>query len=251
MSVACALFALANATLPQSFCAQTLPVTVDGIRGMVSLGSNSLLAVETSTSSVIRLVDTNHDGLPDSRTPVATASGLNHGLALNGGYLYASSSSTVYRWAYSSTTPLPLTNASVVVQNINDGSNGVAIDTDHETRTLAFDASGRLYISVGSTSNVDSNSFRARIRRFNISSAANPTPIDFITGEVFADGLRNEVGLAFDAHQVLWGVENGADNLFRSDLGGDIHNDNPVRLNGFVYKTPCSIVLLTRFPNPF
>ena len=52
-------------------------------------------------------------------------------------------------------------------------------------------------------------------------------PIDFSLGEVFADGLRNEVGLAFDAHGVLWGVENGADNLVRDDLGGDIHNDNP------------------------
>jgi glucose/arabinose dehydrogenase len=201
---------------------------------MVSLGSSSLLAVETSTSSVIRLVDTNNDGLPDSRTTVARASGLNHGLALHGGYLYASNPTTVYRWAYSSTTKLPLIDAKIVVQNMNDGSNGIAINTDHATRTLAFDASGRLYISVGSTSNVDSNSFRARIRRFNISSAANPKPIEFITGEVFADGLRNEVGLAFDVHQVLWGVENGADNLNRTDLGGDIHNDNPVRLNGIV-----------------
>ena len=26
---------------------------------------------------------------------------------------------------------------------------------------------------------------------------------------------------------ILWGVENGADNLNREDLGGDIHNDNP------------------------
>ena len=50
----------------------------------------------------------------------------------------------------------------------------------------------------------------------------------FQTGEVFADRLRNEVGLAFDKHGVLWGVENGADRLEREDLGGDIHNDNPV-----------------------
>jgi glucose/arabinose dehydrogenase len=35
------------------------------------------------------------------------------------------------------------------------------------------------------------------------------------------------VGLAFDKHDVLWGVENGADKLVRDDLGGDIHNDNP------------------------
>lgn len=45
--------------------------------------------------------------------------------------------------------------------------------------------------------------------------------------KVFADGLRNEVGLAFDRHGRLWGVENGADQLNRPDLGGDIHNANP------------------------
>jgi len=60
------------------------------------------------------------------------------------------------------------------------------------------------------------------------------TPFDFREGEVFADGLRNEVGLAFDAAGVLWGVENGADRLRRADLGGDIHQDNPAEeLNKF------------------
>eukprot|EP01035_Chromulina_nebulosa_P019247 gene19247-25098_t len=84
----------------------------------------------------------------------------------------------------------------------------------------------------GSGSNVDSNSDRARIRRFNIS---NNLPIEYSEGEIFADGLRNEVGLSFDRHNILWGVENGADNLYRSDLGGDIHNDNPAEeLNRFI-----------------
>ena len=45
--------------------------------------------------------------------------------------------------------------------------------------------------------------------------------------QVIADGLRVTVGLAFDRFDNLWGVDNGADDLFRSDLGGDIHNDNP------------------------
>lgn len=59
--------------------------------------------------------------------------------------------------------------------------------------------------------------------------------IAFADGEVFADGLRNEVGLTFDAFGVLWGVENGADNLYREDLGGDIHKDNPgEELNQFL-----------------
>ena len=43
-------------------------------------------------------------------------------------------------------------------------------------------------------------------------------------GEVFASGLRNEVGLSIDSKGRMWGVENGRDNLM---VGGDIHFDNP------------------------
>ena len=68
---------------------------------------------------------------------------------------------------------------------------------------------------------MDENSFRSRIRRFDISDEGR-YPIDFRSGHVFADGLRNEVGLAFDRFGVLWGVENGADNLKRTDSGKDM-----------------------------
>ena len=78
-------------------------------------------------------------------------------------------------------------------------------------------------MSVGSFKNVDKNSYRARIRRFKLDKIPK-SGIDFKKGEVFADGLRNEVGLAFDKSGVLWGVENSADELYRRDLGGDIHN---------------------------
>ena len=89
-------------------------------------------------------------------------------------------------------------------------------------RTLAFDAEGKwLYVSIGSNGNVDGDSFRSRIRRFDISTYVNQ-PFAYNDGEIFADGLRNEVGLAFDSYGDLWGVENGADNLYRSDLGGDM-----------------------------
>jgi hypothetical protein len=35
------------------------------------------------------------------------------------------------------------------------------------------------------------------------------------------------VGIRYDLQGRLWGVENGVDNLARSDLGGDIHENNP------------------------
>jgi glucose/arabinose dehydrogenase len=62
--------------------------------------------------------------------------------------------------------------------------------------------------------------------RFDISNIPNGG-INWNNGDLFADGLRNEAGLRVDANQQLWGVENGIDDLYRSDLGGDIHQNNP------------------------
>jgi len=139
-------------------------------------------------------------------------------------FLYASSSTTLYRWRYTPGMRSNLGSSQAVVTGIPSGG--------HSTRTVTFDNNGRVYITVGSASNVDSDSRRSRIVRFTIGSSL---PIAWSTGEVFADGLRNEVGMSFDVDGTLWGVENGVDNLARSDLGGDIHNDNPSEeVNKFV-----------------
>jgi glucose/arabinose dehydrogenase len=119
----------------------------------------------------------------------------------------------------------------VIIKNIHADGNGGA-PKGHWTRTLIFDKKGRLYVAVGSNNNIDPDSYRSRIRRFTNFDKGD---IDFSMGEIFADGLRNEVGLAFDKFDVLWGVENSADRLRRNDLGGDIHNENPAEeLNRFV-----------------
>ena len=224
MSLATCLI-LENAALLPGFMACTLPLDAGRPRSVLAVGAADLLVLERDSQSVVRYFDSDGDGLPESKQSVANAPSLNHGIALNDGYIYASSDTTVYRWSYSSEDFSSVGEQQIVVENINaDGQGGAP--QGHTTRTLAFDDVGRLYISVGSGSNVDRDSFRSRIRRFEL--AEGILPLDFQTGEVFADGLRNEVGLAFDKYGVLWGVENGADNLFRSDLGGDIHNDNPV-----------------------
>jgi glucose/arabinose dehydrogenase len=230
------MHALANATLPTGFTAFEIPVTVNQPRTVLSLSPDQLLVLERGSSSVVLVYDADQDGTLESRSTVidgaSLASSLNHGLAIAGDYIYASSDRAVYRWPvmenWENLTKISTDMGEIVIDNINqDGSGGAPFG--HTTRTLAFDESSTIYVSVGSGGNVDPDSFRSRIRRFRqINNTTNTTlPIDFLTGEVFADGLRNEVGLAFDRHGVLWGVENGADKLVRDDLGGDIHNDNP------------------------
>ena len=218
----CARFAgrlIENARLPSGFCAYAWALDVPEARGIVVDGQGDVLVVARGAGQVLRLFDANGDGVSDARERgvVAQAPGLNHGIALHDGYLYASSASTVYRWRYSAARA-PLGARETVVTGIPA--------TGHSTRTLAFDRSGSLYVSVGSGSNVDRDSSRARIRRFG-ASRLRALPLSFNSGEVFADGLRNEVGLRFDSQDRLWGIENGVDQLNRADLGGDIHNDNP------------------------
>ena len=200
---------LTAASLPEGFSVARF-ASARGPRGMLIVESGDLLVVERrGVSCVSVLWDDNGDGVSDANERACIASsaaGLNHGLAVSGGYLFASSDTTVFRWPYAGTERADLGPHTVVVQNINADGNGGA-PRGHTTRTLVFDAAGLLYVSVGSNNNVDADSFRSRIRRFGGVTVADAQPAEFVDGEVWADGLRNEVGLAFDANGTLWGAE--------------------------------------------
>jgi glucose/arabinose dehydrogenase len=187
---------------------------------MVADEQGQLVVIESgSAGSVTLLWDDNGDGVnqPSERLRIASASGLNHGIAISGGYLYASTATTIYRWPYTG-AHAALSNRQTVLTGMPSGG--------HVTRTLVFDSTGNLYVSIGSGSNLDPDSTRARVLRIDAAKLGGGT-LGLADASVHADGLRNEVGLRFDARGRLFGVENGVDNLSRSDLGGDIHNDNP------------------------
>jgi glucose/arabinose dehydrogenase len=76
----------------------------------------------------------------------------------------------------------------------------------HRTRTIAFGADGKLYLAVGSSCNicVEEDERRAAVLRYN------PDGSGF---ELFATGLRNPVGLAFQPERErLWAAVNERDN---------------------------------------
>jgi glucose/arabinose dehydrogenase len=204
-----------------------LPIEINQPRSIQAVGPADFLTLERGSGSVLVVEDIMHDdGVADSSRVLATISGLNHGLEHTAAHLYASQSTHVYRWPYDPVTKNVTGGQEVVIENINaDGHGGAPLG--HQTRTKVVDEnSNQLYVSVGSLQNIDPDSFRSRIRRFNLTDPSL-FPIDFLTGEVFADGLRKEVGMEMDSYGVLWRVQNSSDRLNRSDLGGDIHNDNP------------------------
>lgn len=210
---------LARAWVPEGFCAWQWAGDLDAPRGITVDDAGDALVVERGAGQITLLSDDDGDGVigAGESFPIAQVRGLNHGLLVTATELYASTGSSVYRWDYVPGARAELGSPTTVVSGIpSDG---------HDTRTLVMDEQQRLYVSVGSRGNVDGDSSRARILRYTQQELDGGAT--FASGELFADGLRNEVGLVFDTRGRLWGIENGLDELNRADLGGDIHTDNP------------------------
>ena len=206
-----------------SWCASVFAAGVDSARGLAVAPDGNLFVVSRSAGIlVLQDLDGDGDSEPEERSVFAANPAPNHGLAFHGGWLYASNDTTVWRWRWQQGLTVAVPPAVVVVKDLPAGGN-------HVTRTLRFLDDGTLLVSVGSALNVDFGSgapltSRALVRRFDVSTipeGGHPAS----SGELFATGLRNEVGLTVDPLGRLWGVENGRDQLVVN--GEDIHNDNP------------------------
>lgn len=173
-----------------------------------------LMVCDMGSGRVLTLPDENGDGRAD-RT-IVFADNLPHAnsIAWHGGNAYVGGETQVTR----------LTDADgdgradsrrVIVDNLPGGG--------HSTRTVVFGPDGKMYVSVGSVGNLQAGGrLRAAILRFNADGSGL---------EVFATGLRNSVGLAFDpATGQLWATDNARDNL-----GDDLPPDelNIIRQGGF------------------
>jgi len=208
---------LPYSSIPDGFCPREWAKSLNYPRGLHVASNNDILVLESGQNAVTALYDLNGDGISDvgERVTIARAPDINHGIDVYGGYLYASSPTTVYRWRYNTSDRKDLGRPEVVIKNVPC--------CHHITRTLRFNVTGELFVQSGSGSNVDADSSHSQIRKFSLKNI----PANWQDGELYYDGLRNEVGLRFDSLGRLWGVENGCDNLRRNDLGGDVHNDNP------------------------
>ena len=210
-------------TVDSHYCMIRFADNLTGARQLAVAPNGDIFVM--SGGQIVVLLDTNSDGVSDAseRTVFAAVPQGNHGLAITSTHVYASSATTVYRWPYASGDHVATGAMETVVSGIEGGG--------HSTRTVIVDAQNRLYVSAGSAGNVDTppdpntpSPTRAVIRRYALASMpAGGYPAT--AGELFAAGLRNEVGLYIDSKGRMWGVENGRDNLVIG--GGDIHFDNP------------------------
>ncbi|KAI0892079.1 hypothetical protein F4806DRAFT_500448 [Annulohypoxylon nitens] len=204
-------------------------------RGLVIDSQGRLLVVEKGTGISQHTVDDN--GCITSSRLLVSMSTLNHGIYLgnDGGSLYASSSAAAFKWTYDpksgNTSGSPIT----IVSGMDN--------EDHVTRTLIIppDRPDLLVISRGSNNNLDNATIspetaRSIVKVFDIMKLPNRGYDYAKDGWNAGYGLRNDVGLVFDGNNMLWGVENSADQLTREvdGVSTDIHTDNPAEKLNFL-----------------
>ncbi len=151
------------------------------------------------------LRDTNGDGVPKLRTVFLDHLNSPFGVALVGGNLYVADTDAILRFPYTDGE----TSITAPPTKLTDLPGG-PID-HHWTKSLVASADGsKLYVGVGSNSNIAENGMPAELDRADI------LEVDRATGafRVFASGLRNPNGLQFEPQSgKLWAVVNERDEL--------------------------------------
>ena len=103
---ACSRPAYPSAKLPPDFCGWSFASDLPDARGLWIDDTGDLLVLargKAAGSQIVAVWDSDGDGVSTGdgeRAILGGAAGLNHGLTVQGGYLYASSDEKVYRWPY-------------------------------------------------------------------------------------------------------------------------------------------------------
>ena len=169
-------------------------------------------AAVPSANRITLLRDSNGDGVAELRTVLLEGLHSPFGMALVGNALYVANADAVLRYPYA----LGETRISAAGTKLIDLPGGPI--NHHWTKNLLASADGsKLYVSVGSNSNIAERGMaaeagRAAIWEVQLASGAH---------RVFASGLRNPNGMAWEPQTAaLWTVVNE-----RDELGSDLVPD--------------------------
>jgi glucose/arabinose dehydrogenase len=183
--------------VPAGFVIEVFAARAGSPRFMALDPAGTLLVSEPAKGRVLALPDRSGKGKADTIQTVVDGLDQPHGLAFKDGALYVAENGRVQRFRYDPAT-LKATQPAVVVPGLPAGGG-------HRTRTAVFGPDGALYVSVGSSCNVcrESDKRRAAVLRYNADGGGE---------RIFASGLRNAVGLAFQPGTgVLWATVNERD----------------------------------------
>jgi glucose/arabinose dehydrogenase len=200
-----------------------------GIKGFFyKMAQKRAGANNPSANRITLLRDSNGDGVVDTRTVFLEGLNSPFGVALVGNNLFVANTDSVMRFSYVE-GETRITAPGIKVVDLPGGPLN-----HHWTKNLVASPDGtKLYVSIGSNSNIAENGMDKEEGRAAI------WEIDVKTGghRIYASGLRNPNGLAFEAEtRQLWTSVNE-----RDELGSDLPPDfmTSVRDGGF-YGWPYS-----------
>ncbi|MBL8103667.1 MAG: PQQ-dependent sugar dehydrogenase, partial [Anaerolineales bacterium] len=189
------------------------PDDAKGIKGwFFNLFQKKAGAAVPSANRITFLRDADGDGVAETKSVFLDGLNSPFGMALVGDTFYVANTDAVVSFPYSE-GQTEITAEPTKITDLPAGS-----INHHWTKGLIASADGsKLYVSVGSNSNAAENGLAAEEERAAI------WEVDIETGShrIFASGLRNPVGMAWDAESgILWVVVNE-----RDELGNDLVPD--------------------------
>ncbi|GGH67646.1 glucose/arabinose dehydrogenase [Filimonas zeae] len=158
-----------------------------------------------SANTVLLFRDTTNDGVPDVQEVFLSGLEQPFGMLVLGNNFYVANTNALLRYPYNPQTHKITGEGKKILDLPAGGYN------NHWTRNIIANGNGsKIYISVGSGSNVAEHGIENEIRRANILEI-NPDG----TGErIYASGLRNPVGMAWAPGTAdLWTAVNERDEL--------------------------------------
>ncbi|GAB3527413.1 sorbosone dehydrogenase family protein [Pontibacter brevis] len=160
---------------------------------------------EKSANQITLLRDTNHDGQPETREVFLSGVKQPYGMLVLNGYFYVALVDKLVRYPYKEGQTKMTAKGEQILSLPAGGYN------HHWTRNIIANPQGtKIYVSVGSASNVGEYGMKEEERRANILEI-NP---DGSGERVYASGLRNPVGMDWEPNtNVLWTAVNERDKI--------------------------------------
>lgn len=182
------------------------PEDTKGIKGwFFNLFQKKAGAAVPSANRITLLRDADGDGIAETKSVFLDGLNSPFGMVLVGDVFYVANTDAVLSFPYTE-DETEITAEPTKIIDLPAGS-----INHHWTKGLVVSADGsKLYVSVGSNSNAAENGLEVETERAAI------WEVDLQTGShrIFASGLRNPVGMAWDAESgALWVVVNERDEL--------------------------------------
>ncbi len=213
--------------VPQGFKASVFARGFVAPRWLAVAPNGDVFVADSAAGEVVVLPAPQRLGRGESREIFASHLNLPFGIAFHDDHVYVASTNEVLRFRYDPKTSKRLSDAEHILDLPGLGYH------QHWTRSLAFSLDGkRLFVSVGSRSNVSIESDRRRATIL----VADPEGKNM---QIYASGLRNAVGIAVNPQSGdLWATVNE-----RDDIGDDVPSDYFTHvIEGGFYGWPYSYI---------